>query len=97
MGRLIKLSRRLVASGAMLAGASVLAQGMFTSRPVQAQAVPACSSLPGVVYVSGSSAVRPVLQGLAKTLTPAGTDNLRSRQRRGGQAAAASGTGTVGT
>ena len=74
MGRLIKLSRRLVASGAMLAGASVLAQGMFTSRPVQAQAVPACSSLPGVVYVSGSSAVRPVLQGLAKTLTPAGTN-----------------------
>lgn len=72
MGRLMKLSKRVVASGAMLAGASVLAQGMFASRPAMAQAVPPeCSTLPGVVYVSGSSAVQPVLQGLSKTLTGA--------------------------
>jgi ABC-type phosphate transport system substrate-binding protein len=74
MGRLMKLSKRVAASGAMLAGASVLAQGLFASRTVQAQAAPECSSLPGtIVYVSGSSAVKPVLAGLAGTLGPAGT------------------------
>ncbi len=74
MGRLIKLTKRLAASGAVLAGASVLAQGLFSSSPVSAAAGdPECSSLTGVVFVSGSSAVQPALQGLAKSLTPAGT------------------------
>jgi len=73
MGRLLKLSRRLVASGAMLAGASVLAQGMFSTRPALAAAGD-CAELPGtIVYVSGSSAVKPMLAGLAANLGPAGT------------------------
>ncbi len=70
MGRLIKLSKRLVASGAMLAGGSVLAQGLFSHTAQAAAGDPDCASLPGVVYVSGSTAVQPVLQGLSKSLTP---------------------------
>ena len=69
MGRLIKLSKRLVASGAMLAGAGVLAQGLFTT-PAHA-AVPVtgpCSGLTNPVYISGSSAVKPVLQGLSQSI-----------------------------
>lgn len=73
MGRLFKLTKRFVASGAVLAGASVLAQGIFVSAPAKAADPVECSSLPGVVFVSGSSAVSPALQGLAKSLTPAGT------------------------
>ena len=71
MGRIIKLSKRLVASGAMLASAGVLAQGLFTTTAHAANVE--CSSLAGVVYVSGSSAVKPVLAGLGAKLTPLGT------------------------
>ena len=73
MGRIIKLSKRLVASGAMLAGAGVLAQGLFSTPAHAAVGDPECSSLAGVVFVSGSSAVKPVLAGLGAKLTPAGT------------------------
>ena len=80
MGRLIKLTRRLVASGAMLAGGSVLAQGLFSHSAQAAAGDPECSSLAGVVYVSGSSAVQPVLAGLAKTLGPDGTNIVYFKQ-----------------
>jgi len=79
MGRLIRLTKRLVASGAMLAGAGVLAQGLF-SRTAAAAVDPECSSLTGVVYVSGSSAVQPALQGLSKTLGPNGTTIVYFKQ-----------------
>jgi ABC-type phosphate transport system substrate-binding protein len=69
MGRLNKLTSRALASGALLAGATVLTQGLFikTAKAVN----PACSTLPSVVYVSGSSAVKPVLAGLGKALSAA--------------------------
>jgi ABC-type phosphate transport system substrate-binding protein len=80
MGRLIKLTKRLVASGAMLAGGSVLAQGLFSHSAQAAAGDPECSSLTGVVYVSGSSAVQPVLAALSKTLVPDGTTIVYFKQ-----------------
>ncbi|MEP7050715.1 MAG: hypothetical protein ABJB12_10195 [Pseudomonadota bacterium] len=67
MGRLNKLTSRALASGAMLAGATVLTQGLFiqTAKAVN----PACSTLPNVVYISGSTAAKPVLATLGASLS----------------------------
>ncbi|HEY0462953.1 MAG TPA: hypothetical protein VGC79_02035 [Polyangiaceae bacterium] len=75
MGRLIKLSRRVVASGAMLAGASVLSQALFATTPAKA-ANPLCTDLPGYFIVSGSSAVQPTIAALAQKLAVGGTTTL---------------------
>jgi len=75
MGRFIKLSRRVVASGAVLAGASVLAQALFTTTPAKA-ANPLCTSLPGVFIVSGSSAVQPTIAALGQKLGADGNTTL---------------------
>jgi hypothetical protein len=72
MGRLIKLTSRALVAGATLAAASVLTQGLFIRNAEAAN--PACSTLPGIVYVSGSSAVKPVLAGLGQSL--AGTTTI---------------------
>ncbi len=67
MGRLNKLTSRVLASGVMLAGATVLTQGLFikTAKAVN----PACSTLPNVVFVSGSTAAKPVLAALGASLS----------------------------
>jgi hypothetical protein len=75
MGRLIKLSRRVVASGAILAGASVLTQALFTTTPAKA-ANPLCTALPGYFIVSGSSAVQPTIAALGQKLGAGGTTTL---------------------
>ncbi|HYQ03195.1 MAG TPA: hypothetical protein VER96_31190 [Polyangiaceae bacterium] len=75
MGRLIKLSRRIVASGAILAGASVLAQAFFTTAPAKA-ANKLCTDLPGYFIVSGSSAVQPTIAALGQKLAAGGTSTL---------------------
>jgi len=75
MGRLIKLTRRVVASGAILAGASVLAQALFATTPAKA-ANPLCTSLPGFFIVSGSSAVQPTVAALGQKLGADGTTTL---------------------
>ena len=75
MGRIIKLTRRVVASGAILAGASVLAQALFTTTPAKA-ANPLCTSLPGFFIVSGSSAVQPTIAALGQKLASGGTTTL---------------------
>lgn len=75
MGRLIKVSRRLVASGAMLAGASVLSQALFTTTPAKA-ANKLCTELPGYFVVSGSSAVKPTIAALGQKLGTAGESTL---------------------
>jgi len=79
MGRLIKLSRRLVASGAVLAGGSVLAQGLFSSTVAKADTVPDCTAIPGVtttIIVAGSSAVQPSMAALGLKLATGGTTAL---------------------
>ena len=76
MGRLIKLSRRLVASGAVLAGGSVLVQGLFSSTVAKADTVPDCTALPGItttIIVAGSSAVQPTVAALGLKLASATT------------------------
>lgn len=75
MGRLIKVSRRIVASGAILAGASVLAQALFATTPAKA-ANPLCTDLPGYFIVSGSSAVQPTIAALGQKLGADGTTTL---------------------
>jgi ABC-type phosphate transport system substrate-binding protein len=68
MGRLIKLTKHAVASGLAL-GASVLAQGLFIQTAQAAIPVTGpCSGLTNPVYISGSSAVKPVLAGLSQTI-----------------------------
>jgi hypothetical protein len=75
MGRLNKLTRRVVASGAMLAGGSVLAQGLFSSSAAKADDV-ICTALPGAVIVSGSSAVQPTVAALGLKLGAGGTTTV---------------------
>jgi ABC-type phosphate transport system substrate-binding protein len=74
MGRLNKLTSRVIASAAMVAGASVLAQALFIQTAHAQTTPPACSTLPQVVYVSGSTAAKPVLAAFGKTL--AGTTTI---------------------
>ena len=64
-----------MASGAVLAGASVLTQALFTTTPAKA-ANPLCTSLPGVFIVSGSSAVQPTIAALGQKLGASGTSTL---------------------
>ena len=92
MGRLMKLTRRLVASGAVIAGGSVLAQGLFSSTSAMADGaagsggaptVPDCTALPGVtttIIVSGSSAVMPTVAALGVKLASATTSVVYSKQ-----------------
>ncbi len=68
MGRLNKLTKRAVVSGLALAGASVLAQGAFIRSAQAITNSGLCSALPNPVYISGSSAVKPVLAGLSQTV-----------------------------
>jgi hypothetical protein len=75
MGRLIKLTRRVVASGAMLAGASVLAQGLFSTTRAKADDV-ICTALPGALIVAGSSAVQPSMAALGLKLAAGGTTTI---------------------
>jgi ABC-type phosphate transport system substrate-binding protein len=79
MGRLIKLSRRIAASGAILAGASVLGQAVFTTAPAKA-ANPLCTDLPGYFIVSGSSAVRPTIAKLGQKLASSSSTLVYSSQ-----------------
>jgi ABC-type phosphate transport system substrate-binding protein len=101
MGRLIKLSRRVLASGAMLAGGSVLAQGLFSSTSAKADDV-VCTALPGVtttIIVSGSSAVMPTVAALGVKLASATTAVVYSKQGSCTGVAAITGTppATAGT
>ena len=102
MGRLIKLSKRLVASGAVLAGGSVLAQGLFSSTSAKADDVPDCTAIPGItttIIVSGSSAVQPTVAALGLKLASATTSVVYSKQGSCTGVAAITGTppATAGT
>lgn len=68
MGRLIKLTRRFVASGAVLAGGSVFALGILTSAGAKAAD---CTAIPGItttIIIAGSSAVQPTVAALGVKL-----------------------------
>ncbi|MEO7033029.1 MAG: hypothetical protein ABI548_04250 [Polyangiaceae bacterium] len=69
MGRLNKLTSRALASGVMLAGATVLTQGLFIQAAHAANIACSDASLPPAVFVSGSSAVKPVLASLGAKLS----------------------------
>lgn len=79
MGRLINLTRRAVASGAILTGGSVLLQALFTAAPAKA-ANPLCTDLPGYFVVSGSSAVQPTIAALGQKLAGGTTTLVYSKQ-----------------
>ncbi len=73
MGRLNKLTSRVLACGAMVAGASVLAQGLFINTAHAANIACSDASLKNPVFISGSSAVKPVLASLAAKLSSTAT------------------------
>ncbi len=69
MGRLNKLTSRALASGAMLAGATVLTQGLFIHAAHAANIACSDASLKPAVFISGSSAVKPVVASLGAKLS----------------------------
>jgi ABC-type phosphate transport system substrate-binding protein len=76
MGKLIKLARRALASSTTIATVGLLAHGLF-SNEAGAQTPPTppdCTTLTNPVYITGSTAVQPVLAGLGKSL--AGTTTV---------------------
>ncbi|HEY8943355.1 MAG TPA: hypothetical protein VIM73_03790, partial [Polyangiaceae bacterium] len=83
MSKLIKLARRALVSSTTVLSVGLLAQGLFSTTHADAQAAggsggaapnPDCTTLTNPVFISGSSAVQPVLAGLGKAL--AGTTTI---------------------
>lgn len=72
MRKLLKVA--VVSCAAVAVGGLTLTGHGVEQRQAQAQAAaPTCASLPDPVYVAGSSAVRPVLQSIGKSLASAAT------------------------
>lgn len=75
MRKLLKVAIVSCAAAAVVGGLTLDRHGVVQQRVASADdpVVPTCASLPDPIYVAGSSAVRPVLQSLGKSLALAST------------------------